>query len=152
MLKWCWAQTAKDVWDGEDLLSKILIPSDANETAPAGAVLAWEHVEIFVGDDSPVSFNAHAGSTKAARNARSQLHQHWRSAGRLKAELVVWVLRSLVSPQRTDCCNSYHPQQFISWETDDHLSSGFWNTYSEDQIRWAIWTTNINDFTHPFTD
>ena len=31
---------AKDVWDGEDLLSKILIPSDAKETSSAGAVLA----------------------------------------------------------------------------------------------------------------
>ena len=88
MLKWCWAQMAKDVWDGEDLLSKILIPSDAKETSSAGAVLAWGHVKIFVGDDSPTSFSGHAGSTEAAWNARrSQPHHHWQSAGRLKAEL-----------------------------------------------------------------
>ena len=79
---------AKDVWDGEDLLSKILIPSDAKETTPAGAVLAWGHVKIFVGDDSPTSCSGHAGSTEAAWNARrSQPQHHWRSAGRLKAEL-----------------------------------------------------------------
>lgn len=55
---------------------------------PAGAGLAREHIEIFVGDDTPISVDAIKGAQRRHTATRSQLHHCWRSAGWLKAELL----------------------------------------------------------------
>lgn len=84
-LKWCWAYISKDVWYGRDLLSKILIPLDANETAPTGPDLAREHSELFVGkcysNKLPIWVLQKQHKIQGDQNFAIQ---NWMSAGRIK--------------------------------------------------------------------